>query len=171
MGDSRTDIIGDWIRANYHRWGNTPAERVARLEACQSDTGATRHYISQRVCRLERAGDIPAPGSTPPAPASTPNPSMEAAMTAAPGTIDEDTLRGEIDVHFKARRFLESIPSGKFYRIDDAAVAAGIPRTVSRAVFADARYAAYRGQAVANQQTYLGHPDRIAAMKQEAILR
>jgi hypothetical protein len=170
VGDSRTDIIGDWIRANYHRWGNTPAERVARLDACEAETGGTRHHISGRICRLERTGDIPAPGIIPQAPAPH-NPSMEAAMTAAPGVIDEDALRGEIDVHFKARRFLESIPSGKFYRIDDAAVAAGIPRTVSRAVFADARYAAYRGQAVANQQTYLGHPERIAAMKQEAILR
>jgi len=96
---------------------------------------------------------------------------MEAAMTAAPGVINEDALRGEIDVHYKARRFLDSIKPGEFYRLDDAAIAAGISKTICRQVFGDPRYATYRGQAVANQQTFLGHPDRIAAMKQEAILR
>ena len=92
-------------------------------------------------------------------------------LPQTPGAIDEEALRGEIDVHFKARRFLEGIPAGQFYRLDDAAVAAGVPKAAARQVFGDARYAAYRGQAVANGVQYLGHPDRIAAMKQEAILR
>jgi hypothetical protein len=170
VGDSRTDIIGDWIRANYHRWGNTPAERVARLAACQDDTGATRHYISQRICRMERAGDIPAPGSIPQAPAPH-NPSMEAAMTAA-GMIDEETLRSQIDVHYKAKRLLESIQPGQFYdTLDKAAVDAGISRSIAREVFLDARYADYVGRAIADQRTIIGHPTRIAAMKAERLLR
>lgn len=172
MGDSRIDIIGDWIRANYHRWGNTPAERVARLAACEADTGATRHYISQRVCRLERAGDIPAPGYVAPAPAPAPlNPNMEAAMTAA-GTIDEETLRSQIDVHFKAKRLLESIQPGQFYdTLDKAALDAGISKSIARDVFLDPRYADYVGRAIADQRTIIGHPARIAAMKAERLLR
>jgi hypothetical protein len=167
VGDRRIDTVGDWVRANYHRWGSMPRDRQARIDACVDATGTTRHYASSRIRDLEATGKIPVGAPTP----VTNNTSMEATMTAAPGALSEEALRGEIDVHFKALRFLQSIPPGEFYRLDDAAIAAGIPRTVSRAVFGDPRYATYRGQAVANQQTYLGHPERIAAMKQEAILR
>jgi hypothetical protein len=167
VGDSRIDTVGDWVRANYHRWGSMPRDRQARIDACVDATGTTRHYASSRIRDLEATGKIPVGAPTP----VTNNTSMEATMTAAPGALSEEALRGEIDVHFKALRFLQSIPPGEFYRLDDAAIAAGIPRTVSRAVFGDPRYATYRGQAVANQQTYIGHPERIAAMKAEAILR
>ncbi|HOF67745.1 MAG TPA: hypothetical protein PLX54_10165 [Candidatus Fermentibacter daniensis] len=171
MGDSRIDTVGDWVRANYHRWGSMPRDRQARIDACVDATGTTRHYASSRIRALEAAGKIPVGAPTPAPSPATNNPNMEAAMTAAPGAISEDMLRSEIDVHFKARRFLEAIKPGEFYRLDDAAVAAGVPKAAARQVFGDARYAAYRGQAVANGVHYLGHPDHIAAMKQEAILR
>jgi len=158
VGDSRIDTVGDWVRANYHRWGNMPRDRQARIDACVDATGTTRHYASSRIRDLEAAGKIPVGAPTP-------------APSPAPGAISEDMLRSEIDVHFKARRFLEAIKPGEFYRLDDAAVAAGVPKAAARQVFGDARYAAYRGQAVANGVHYLGHPDHIAAMKQEAILR
>ena len=135
-----------------------PRDRQARIDACVDATGTTRHYASSRIRDLEAAGKIPVGAPTP-------------APSPAPGAISEDMLRSEIDVHFKARRFLEAIQPGEFYRLDDAAVAAGVPKAAARQVFGDARYAAYRGQAVANGVHYLGHPDHIAAMKQEAILR
>lgn len=168
----RRDSAGDWIRENYGRWGHSPADRIARLDAAEAETGCRRHYIGRRIREAEQAGEVgdfglPAAPYIPPAN----NTNMEAAMTAAPGAISEEALRGEIDVHFKARRFLEAIKPGEFYRLDDAAVAAGVPKAAARQVFGDARYAAYRGQAVANGVHFLGHPDRIAAMKQEAILR
>lgn len=166
------DLVGSWIAENYHRWGATRPDRVARIDACEAETGCTRHYVTKKICLFERTGRIPAaPGTYAPAAAPTPAPEGNMNLPQTPGAIDEEALRGEIDVHYKARRFLEGIPSGQFYRLDDAAVAAGLPKSVSRAVFGDARYADYRGIAVANQQTFLGHPLRIAAMKQEGILR
>ena len=85
--------------------------------------------------------------------------------------LSEEALRARIDVHFKARAFLEGIQSGQFYALDDAAVASGLPRSQARPVFLADRYAQYRGQALADQRVYIGHPERIAAMKREGIMR
>lgn len=166
------DLVGSWIAENYHRWGATRPDRVARIDACEAETGCTRHYVTKRICLFERTGRIPAaPGAYAPAAAPTPAPEGNMNLPQTPGAIDEEALRGEIDVHFKARRFLEGIPAGQFYRLDDAAFAAGVSKVIAGTVFGDARYAEYRGQAVANRVIYFGHPLKIAAMKQEGILR
>lgn len=179
-------ILDRWMTEHQPDYPDRRSLHHAAAEAC----GSTRKYANERLRQLERTGQLPAEGYAEGI-GHTPEGQIMAAMmehgltcrvveTPAPGqvviasrstSLDEAALRGEIDAHFKARRFLESIPSGQFYRIDDAAVAAGIPKTGARALFFDARYDAYRGQAFATQVTYLGHPDRIAAMKLEGIMR
>jgi hypothetical protein len=53
VGDRRIDTVGDWVRANYHRWGSMPRDRQARIDACVDATGTTRHYASSRIRDLE----------------------------------------------------------------------------------------------------------------------
>ena len=164
--------VQSWIMAHYHDYRDTAGGRADRITDCAEACQTSRHYASKAICGMEREGRISAavPPAAP-APALAPATEGSPMPSTAPAAITEEALRARIDVHFMARQFLDSIPAGMFYGLDDAAAECGIARDTARAVFQDARYEAYRGQAVADRRTYLGHPDRIAAMKQERILR
>jgi len=176
MGASQVDHVGNWLRENAGKYGS----RRAMRDACASELGREPSYVQKRVSRMMTAGEIawqPVDVTCGGGPEHTPDMGGGMGATAdIPATVNpspalsEASLRAEIDVHFKARAFLESIQPGQFYPLEDAAIAAGIPRSQARQVFIDARYAAYRGRAISNNRTYLGHPDRIAAMKQERIM-
>ncbi len=165
-----TGPVYDWVMAHYHDYDATPAGRNARIAACVTACRTTRKYASTVICRLEREGLLTPlyAAATPTAPA-TPTPA--APESTPPVGISEEALRARIDVHYMARRFLDGIPAGMFYGLDEAAAECGLARDTARAVFMDPRYESYRGQAIADRRTYLGHPDRIAAMKQERIMR
>ena len=171
MYPTRSQSIAEWMLQHQCEYRTREELRAGAV----AERGTTSKFASAVMRQLEQAGELDLSGYYYGVQASTVAPTVntnaEDAMSALPGVINEESLRGEIDVHFKARRFLDTIQPGEFYRIDDAAVAAGVPKTAARAVFSDARYAANRGQAVANQQIYLGHPERIEAMKREGILR
>lgn len=183
MGASNAAVVADWLHAHSTEY----TSRRQMRDACAVATGRSVSHCQTCISAMMTAGKLPwlppetnttlAAGYTDaPAHATAPQ-AVHADMlpVAAPGMpgapLTEDALRSRIDVHHKARRFLESIEPGTFYRLDDAAVAAGIPRGNASAVFGDPRYEAYRGQAAADQRVYIGHPSRIAALKQERILR
>lgn len=172
MGASQVDHVGNWLRENAGKYGS----RRAMRDACASELGREPSYVQKRVSRMMTAGEIawqPVDVTCGGGPEHTPDMrDVPAAPPVPPPSqaLSEASLRAEIDVHFKARAFLEGIAPGQFYPLEDAAIAAGIPRSQARQVFIDARYAAYRGRALSNNRTYLGHPDRIAAMKQERIM-
>jgi hypothetical protein len=174
MGASNVDIVRDWLLEHAGEYRTRPTLR----DACAAATGRRDKYVQGRISAMMTAGDIPwlpvdmarggAPAEAAPdmgAPAD-----LRAVITPAQA-LAEEALRAKIDVHFKARAFLENIQPGQFYALDDAAVAAGLPRSQARPVFMADRYAQYRGQALADQRIYIGHPERIAAMKREGIMR
>lgn len=170
MYPTRSQSVAEWMLQHQCEYRTRDELRAGAV----SERGTTSKFASATMRQLEQAGELDPSGyyyGATPAVVPPVNANTEASMVAAPGVINEESLRGEIDVHFKARRFLDTIQPGEFYRLDDAALAAGVPKSAARAVFSDPRYAAYRGAAVANQQTFLGHPDRIDAMKKEGILR
>lgn len=177
MGASNIDHVGDWLRTHSGEFDT----RGAMRDACADATGSTPKYTQGRISAMMRREELPwippdmsrAPGERVHALAPDPAPARPLDMPAAGPTaaLSETALRAEIDVHFKARAFLENIPKGDFYPLEDAAIAAGIPRSQARQVFGDTRYTTYRGQAISNNRTYVGHPERIAAMKQERIMR
>lgn len=172
MGASNVDIVRDWLLEHAGEYRTRPALR----DACAAATGRRDKYVQGRISALMTAGDIPwlpvdmARGGAPAEVA--PDMGAPAAIIQGPAqALSEEALRAKIDVHFKARAFLEGIQPGQFYALDDAAVAAGLPRSQARPVFMADRYAQYRGQALADQRFYIGHPERIAAMKREGIMR
>lgn len=186
------DVTGTWLRA--HR--SEATTRADLRDACCAATGKARHYVQGRIAEMMRDGRLAylppdyvdcrprgtlAPEPTGKAAADAMRSALEREGAATPcphpapigpgSALTEDALRGKIDVYYKARLFLEGVKEGLFYRLDDAAVAAGVPKGSASQVFGDPRFEAYRGQAVADQRTYIGHPARIAALKQEGILR
>lgn len=172
MGASNQDIVGDWLLEHAGEYRTRPTLR----DACAVATGRRDKYVQGRISALMTAGDIPwlpvdmARGGAPAE--AAPGMGASAAIIQGPAqALSEEALRAKIDVHFKARAFLENIQPGQFYALDDAAVAAGLPRSQARPVFMADRYSQYRGQALADQRVYIGHPERIAAMKREGIMR
>jgi len=177
MGASQVDHVGNWLRENAGKYGS----RRAMRDACASELGREPSYVQKRVSRMMTAGEIawqPVDVTCGGGPEHTPDMGGGMGATAdippmlTPAqALSEEALRAKIDVHFKALAFLENIQPGQFYALDDAAVAAGLPRSQARPVFMADRYAQYRGQALADQRVYIGHPERIAAMKREGIMR
>lgn len=185
------DVTGAWLREH----ASEAVTRSDLRDRCCAALGKGRHYVQGRIAEMMRHGDLP---YMPPdivcagPPLRLPPDRIEGAVAladSAPGgrvpiaahiappmpisgmVLTEEALRGKIDIFYKARRFLEGVKEGLFYRIDDAAVAAGVPKGSAAQIFGDPRFEAYRGQAVADQRIYIGHPARIAALKQEGILR
>ena len=167
-----SQTVAEWMIDHQSEYWNRDELRAAAVDV----RGTTAKFASAQIRQLEIDGDLrpegyrhPVPGDLPveSAPGSTP---PSPVLPAAHG-MTEDALRGEIDLHFRARRFLEGIPAGLFYALDDAAIEAAIPKASARQIFGDKRYDAFRGVAFANSRMYLGHPERIAAMRLEGILR
>jgi hypothetical protein len=164
--------IARWMIEHQGEYANRDELRAAAVDV----RGTTAKFASATMRQLEIDGELrpegyrhPAVGEIPTEPAADSTP--PAPVLPVSHGLTEEALRGEIDLHFRARRFLEGIPRGLFYSLDDPEVTAIIPKSSARQVFGDKRYDAFRGVAFANQRMYLGHPERIAAMRQEGILR